>query len=424
MLAPPARIRAILALAGGLALGACISGCAFGPKVLEHTHARYNEAILRVNEEQFLRNLVRMRYNEAPFKLSVSSIAAQYELSGSAEARPFFVAPNPGSNPFRTFTSVLPDVAVSGANRPTMTLIPASGEAIRRFLTPITADTLVFLSTTSWPVATVFRLWVERLNGVPNAPTASGPQREFAPDYLRFQRVVRLMQIAQDLELALVFPEDRETVVGGPLPAASITAASVADAAKNGLEYKPQGSGPDWVLVRKERKLVLKINEEAIDHPVLQELTVLLDLQPARDRYDILMAGDVADPLKYPGSPSPDLRITPRSTAQVYFYLANGVEVPREHVAAGLIRPPIAPDGTPFDSRAVTAGLFTVHCCKGHKPPPTADIAICYRDYWYYIDERDQATKTTFALMLELSRLDFGSQETTAGPFLTLPVGR
>ena len=407
-----------------MALAAATSGCAFGPKVLEHTHARYNEAILRVNEEQFLRNLVRMRYNEAPFKLSVSSIAAQYELSGAAEARPFFVAPNPGSNPFRTFTSVLPDVSVSGANRPTMTLIPASGQAIRRFLTPITAETLVFLSTTSWPVSTVFRLWVERLNGVPNAPTASGPQREFAPDYLRFQRVARLMQIAQDLELALVFPEERETVVGGPLPASAITAASLADAAKNGLEYKPQGGGATWILVRKERKLVMKVNEEAIDHPVLQELTELLNLQPGRDRYDIIMAGDVADPLKFPVSPSHELRITPRSTAQVYFYLANGVEVPPDHVAAGLVRPPTGPDGMPFDTRAVTAGLFSVHCCKGHKPPPTAHVAINYRDYWYYIDERDQATKATFALMIELSRLDFGSQETTAGPFLTLPVGR
>jgi hypothetical protein len=273
-------------------------------------------------------------------------------------------------------------------------------------------------------VSTVMRLWVERLNGVPNAPTASGPQRDFAPDYLRFQRIAHLMQIAQDLELALIFPEERERVAGGPLPASAMNAMSVTDAAKNGLEYKPTGSGSTWVLVRNERKLVLKVNPEAINHPVLQELTELLNLRPARDHYEIIMAADVADPLKYPSPPSPDLRITPRSTAQVYFYLANGVEVPPDHVAAGLIRPAVGPDGLPFDTRAVTAGLFSVHCCKGHKPPPTAHIAVNYRDYWYYIDERDQATKTTFALVLELSRLDFGLEETTSGPFLTLPVGR
>ena len=42
------------------------------------------------DEEQLLRNLVRLRYNETPLELNVSSIAAQYELDGGAEARPFF----------------------------------------------------------------------------------------------------------------------------------------------------------------------------------------------------------------------------------------------------------------------------------------------------------------------------------------------
>src|SRR6185312_12486422 len=123
----------IVALAGGFALTAGLPGCAFGPRVLEHTHARYNEAIRRVDEEQLLRNLVRIRYDEAPFQLKVSSIAAQYELSGGAEARPFFLAPNPSAHPYRTFTNVLPDVTVGGANRPTMTLPPAGENAIRRF---------------------------------------------------------------------------------------------------------------------------------------------------------------------------------------------------------------------------------------------------------------------------------------------------
>ena len=53
----------------------------------------------------------------------VPSIAAQYELAGGAEERPFFIAPNPSNSNviFRTFTSVLPDLNVSGANRPTIT---------------------------------------------------------------------------------------------------------------------------------------------------------------------------------------------------------------------------------------------------------------------------------------------------------------
>jgi hypothetical protein len=45
------------------------------------------------------------------------------------------------------------------------------------------------------------------------------------------------------------------------------------------------------------------------------------------------------------------------------------------------------------------------------------------RDHWHYIDDRDQQSKATFALVLGVSRLDSGRQQ-PSGPFLTLPVGR
>jgi hypothetical protein len=414
----------IVVLAWSLGVALTGSGCAFGPKMLERTHSRYNEAIRRVYEEQLLLNLVRLRYSETPYRLTVSSIAAQYELAGAAEARPFFGTPNPAGSTFRTFTSVLPDVNVSSANRPTITFIPASGESVRRFLTPISADTLVFLSTTSWPVSTIVRLYAERLNGVPNAPSASGPQREFAPDFARFHRIAHLLQVAQDLDLIVVFPEDRDAEVGGPLPAASVTAASAVDAAKNGMEYRPRNGNSSWSLVRKEHKLVLEVNPAAIGHPVIQELESLLNLRPGWRRYDLVVASDVFDPLRAPSSPSTEVRLTPRSTAQVYFFLANGVEVPPEHIAAGLVRPAVAPDGTPVDLRAVTAGLFTVHASGAHKPPSHAYAAVKYRGYWYYIDDRDQPSKLTLGLVINLGRLDFGLQEGASGPFLTLPVGR
>jgi hypothetical protein len=414
----------IVVFARCLGIASTVSGCSFGPKMLEQTHSRYNESIRRVYEEQVLQNLVRVRYGEAPFRLNVSSIAAQYELAGAAEARPFFVAPNPSAHPYREFTSVLPDVNVSGANRPTITFIPASGDAIRRSLTPISIDTLVFLASTSWPVSTVLRLYAERLNGVPNAPSASGPQREFVPDYARFQRVAYLLQVAQDSELVAVAPHESQTQVGGPFPAAAVSATAAAAAAKDGLEYRPSSDGSSWILVRKDHKLLLNVNPAAIDHPVIEELEQLLNLKPGRPQYDLVVASDVLDPIRSPSAPSTELRLMPRSTIQVYFYLANGVEVPPEHIASGVIHPPIAPDGTPFDLRAVTAGLFTVHSSRGHKPPPEAYVAVKYRGYWYYIDDRDQASKTTFALILQLGRLDFGAQENLGGPFLTLPVGR
>ncbi len=72
----------------------------------------------------------------------------------------------------------------------------------------------------------------------------------------------------------------------------------------------------------------------------------------------------------------------------------------------------------------MTRGLFEVHSYKGHKPPNEAFVAVKYCGYWYYIDDRDHASKATFSLMLQLNRLEFGRQAIGGGPFLTLPVGR
>src|SRR3954447_1112892 len=221
-------LRRLLVVLCGFVLTGLSPGCAFGPKVLEKTHGRYQESVRTVNEEQLLRNLVHLRYNEVPFELNVSSIATQYELSGSAEARPFFIAPNPSNSNiiFKTFTSILPDLSVSGANRPTITLVPAdNSETVRRYLTPIPTETLAFLSETSWPTSVVLRLWVERLNGVPNAVTASGPSIGVISDFARFRRVADLMQYAQMHELASLRSEPRDIAMSGPVPAATITAA-------------------------------------------------------------------------------------------------------------------------------------------------------------------------------------------------------
>jgi hypothetical protein len=405
----------ILALAGG--------GCSFGPRALERTHGRYNEAVRLVEEEQLLRNIVHLRYHETPLNLAINSITAQYELSGQAEARPFFLAPNPSSSPpfFRTFLSVLPDVMVSGSTRPTVALTPADDStAVRQFLTPISLDTLIFLTQTSWPVSTVGRLWVERINGVPNAPTASGPARDLPADFARFLRITELLQECQDRELATVRREETFTPQGGVLPPETVTASAMVEAAKNNLEYRRDADGKSWVLVRREERLALEVSPGVENSPEVTELVGLLNLVPGQRRYEITVAArGNPDPGRFPVPPSTEVRIVPRSTAQVYFYLANGVEVPEKHLRCGIVGPAAGGAGP-----ELTSGLFEVHVSGGHRPPPKAYVAIKYRGYWFYIDDRDQASKDTFALVLGVSRLDFARQHVSVGPVLTLPAGR
>jgi len=419
------RYRSI-GLAACCGLLAAVGGCSFGPIALQKTHGLYAESVSDVEREQLLRAIVHLRYNESFTGLDLSSIAAQYELNASAEARPFFTAPNPSSHPFATFSAILPDAALSGANRPTMTYAPMDdGAAVRQFLTPITLDTLVFLTQTSWPVSTVVRLCAERLNGVPNAITTSGPQRNEIPDYERFLHIAGLLQSAQDKELAAVRKDERLIELSGSFPPEAVTPAAALEAAKAGLEYRSRPDGKSWALVRRERRLEIAVSPGAERSPEIVELEGLLNLIPGARSYDISVASrGNPDAMKFSIPPTAELRIVPRSTAQVLYYMANGIEVPVDHVCAGLINPIISPDGQAFDTRKITEGLFQIHTCKGHKPPPTSYVAIHYRGYWYYIDDCDSASKATFSLVLHLSRLDFARQSLGASPALTLPVGR
>ena len=131
----------------------------------------------------------------------------------------------------------------------------------------------------------------------------------------------------------------------------------------------------------------------------------------------------VGDPMLRPFPATDKVFTTTRSPLQMHFYLANGIEVPVEHVSAGLVPVLTDAEGYAFNSQEITRDLFTVHVCKGRRPPKCAFVAVRYRDYWYYIDDRDQTSKSTFALVTQLNRLDFG-RDAPGAPFLTLPVGR
>ncbi len=407
-------------------LGILVSGCAFGPKAIERTHGKYAASVQKVEEEEFLKNIVRLRYVEEPRNLKVTAIAAQYELSAGAEARPFFsteAARFENPSVYAAFSRVLPFAAFSGSTRPTVSLSPQDdNESVRQFLTPISADTVIFLTQSGWPVETLVRVWMSRLNGVPNLAPTSGPPRDRPADFERFRRIAELMQEVQDLELASLRGEDRVQDLSGPLAKEAITASAAVEAAKAGFEYQPSRDGKSWRLIQRNQQLVFTVNPNGRGTPQIQELFALLNLDPLATSYDLQVGTGVPDPLRNPTVPQSAISMQPRSTSQAMFFLANGVHIPSEHAATGVVTMPL--DGS--DPTTVTQGLFAVHCCEGHahRPPPCAYLAIRYRGYWYYIDDRDQQSKATLLLMLKLRQLDFTRAAVSTAPALTLPVGR
>ena len=125
-------------------------------------------------------------------------------------------------------------------------------------------------------------------------------------------------------------------------------------------------------------------------------------------------------PATYSG-PTPTTGLRCRKAASS----ANGsilrsVDIPAEHATRGLVTVAHDATGRPFDWPFLMRKFFSVHSVKADKRP-AAHVAIQYKDYWFYVDDTDQDTKSTFSLLMELARLEL-NDKSSAGPQLTLPL--
>jgi hypothetical protein len=400
------------------------TGCVIGPHELRRDRLQYNEAVKASSEEQLLLNIVRLRYTDTPSSVAVTSVAEQYELTRSLGLTPFFTASAAGQAFGGYRGTVLPQAQATAAARPTLTFTPEDDqEFTRRLFTPLSLEAVASLSKTTWSTSTVLRLWLENLNWVSNAETGSGPTPRDPPIFADYLAGIAALQRLTDRKLATIFIEEVDDPVGDDLPADKITATAVARAAKDGFEFRHVAPAGTWRMVRKKQQATVRVAEPAKGEPDFQEFCRVFRLNPRRTSFT-LTAGKLDPYLKdAPRAGLDKLDLETRSLLQVLFFLSHGVEVPPEHVAAGVAPLTVGPDGHAFNWQQVLDGLFQVHVVAGKEPPPGAYVATCYRGYWYYIDDRDRDTKATFALVLEVSRFQLTTEKGGPAPVLTLPVG-
>jgi hypothetical protein len=106
-----------------------------------------------------------------------------------------------------------------------------------------------------------------------------------------------------------------------------------------------------------------------------------------------------------------ELAVISRSMMEIMLNLGAGVEVPPEHVGSGRVLA-----GRPAAAQA--AVLVRIH--SGPAAPSDAYAAVQFKNYWYWIDDSDIASKRTFTfLMLIFSLAETG--QPTAAPVVTVP---
>ena len=101
-------------------------------------------------------------------------------------------------------------------------------------------------------------------------------------------------------------------------------------------------------------------------------------------------------------------------------YLSQSVEVPEVDIKKGKVTLTETPDGKVFDWQEVTAKLLRIR--SKIEEPDQASIRIYFRDAWFYINDSDLGSKSTFSLLAQIYSLQSGRVKSNA-PLLTIGVG-
>ncbi|WAS93552.1 hypothetical protein [Nannocystis punicea] len=351
------RAAALLVL---VAATACTT---VGPRALRFSRGTYNTAIQQTNSEQLLLNLVRLRYRDAPLFLEVTSISSSLSLELGAG-----LGGSVGSNN----NSVAPGSAVTFIDRPTISYAPLQGSRFgKQFLSPVELSDILLLYHAGWAIDRIFRVFVQKLGPLQNAPRASGPTPPNAPEFESFFTATDLMR--------------------------SLWLDGMVD-----VNYQSSVAGDS---------LTLTLTSRTADEPRIAHLCALLGLPGPIQRITLTE------------SPRPDevgaVQMVTRSLLGGMYYVSHGVEVPPEDYAVGRVPTTRDGDGDLFDWARLTGTLMRIR--HSRREPSGAYVSVFYRGLWFWIADNDLESKSTFSFITQVLEMQSGEIK-SAAPVLTLPI--
>ncbi len=420
-----------------LALGVVVvglGGCSFGPIALERNRMKYNQAVRETWNEQFLLNIVRLRYHDPTQFDAVTNILSQHQFAaGLSEQEQWrtgagHLGRGGSGAASNLFTQYLLTPSANISEQPTITFAPLEGsDFTRSLLGPIHLDTLALLSNTGWDVDRVMRMTISEINRIENVKQLSG-DLAVPPRYEQFVVLARRMRELQmrgwlefgydqaDSKLSEPITLERDLT---PKDALEAAAQKVKFEESKDNEKKP-GDKKVVVLHGKEKHPVERIAPESWGDPCGPlDVATMLQLTPGLEEYTLTWAAENGQ-LKKREIPGAHVVISTRSVLGMLQLASKGVEIPRKHFEAGLVRDPVDAQGQPFDWTPVVGDMLKVQVQK--IKPAHAFVCTKYRDYWFYIDDADLNSKSTFALIQLVTGLELAGG-VVPGPVVSVTTG-
>ena len=405
------RCRLAIAILHLLIIGL---GCV-GPTALQQTRIKYNETFRKTNDEQLLLNIVCLRYGDSPVFVDLPNITSQFEVS----SRSSFTGGRDGSGPGFSNLGV-GDFFLRDS--PTLSYHPREGrEMAKALMNPFSTDA-IRTARAGMNLEQFLMIVFNDINDLTNAPRANDLV-PLSPDQNdEYRHLVSLMVALTDRQAIEFVNVSREEDRSDKLSISAVDGRDLVEGAKADLVFRNADGGEHFQLKKRTQELILRVKPQERNSIEMQEIARLLRLRPGLTEYTIRSEYEERDPNELPSALGDEnLVINPRSVLQMLTFLSKGVCVPAEHSAKNVAPTLIEPDGCPFDWTQLTRGLFRIYHSK-HRPK-NAEVAVRYKDYWFYIREDDPASKSTLTMVDLLFSLQL-TDDSKQGPLLTLPVSQ
>ncbi|MCX7115720.1 MAG: hypothetical protein NTW08_07430 [Gammaproteobacteria bacterium] len=339
-----------------------VSCKSIGPKEISLDRSRYNDIIADTQDEQLLKNIIRMRYLHPISILEITNVITSYTLnpsllsSWSAVKTPVRVTPN--SPQFITPSGGLGSInpGVSYSDQPTITYMPVEDSAfIRRMLIPLEVYFINMLASGGMhDPHLIFNLTIKHLNDM----HADNGTRDLAilsqPHNRRFYHLTVLLDklsVKRGVRLIPVTVDGHETfAIHFPHP----------------FDHSP------------EAKAIKKL------------------LHIPQQYQDIV--------LFYKKLPIPNMAVLyTRSILGTMFFISNGIHAPDEHIRKGIVRAYYDTHHHRYHWNPLMNDIFQAYVSATY--PTDAYLAVYIYNYWFYIKRGDMRSIATFTYLRTLHGL-------------------
>ena len=388
-------------------------GCAIQPQIIQERHWQLNETIRATHIEQLLLNVVRLRYDDTPYFLQLSSISTQFAAQANIGVNGTF--PQGGSDTY----GVSAGAAYSEAPIVTWSM-PDSRDFYGRMLAPISSDQLTSLASGGWDATNVLLVGVKKMNRLRNKEIRVEEGIYTPPEYDEFREALRLMsELSRDGTIDFAYGV-KSSMGGGKIPMAKMDPRAIPDGLAYGLQFMTRDDPNVFEPLKLTKPLFLRFSKKSDSDPKARRLRELLDLDPSKYSFGIVDTGNSGveqlraesgklSQVMEEGPQMAEIVLNNRSMMEVLLFASMLVEVPEEQISGHVVR----------SDRAIDVDWLTVH--SSATEPTDAWVKVRYRGLWFYILGNDLSSRLALGLLDAIFESAVGNVP-GAKPLLTLPV--